>query len=361
MKVAYILSYKYPKYVRTQYILQLLDRMDDITVVKAMNTSTGVLRYVQTIAKLVRLRVVEKPDVYMLGFRGTELFWLVRLITAGKPLIYDEFLNPYLWTIEEHKKFKKGSVLEKLVRFYTKYTLNAADYVLSDTYAHASYSFTNFGISSDKFTTLYVGTDEKVFTESSSKEKDNKKSFNVFFYGNFLPLHGINHIINAAEALKDKKDIQFTIIGGANRKEDMEVFLADVAKRKLNNVEHKPWVEYEELPDYIRRSDLCLGGPFAGTPQAQKVITGKAYQFLSIAKPTIIGAIDEEVGFVDKRNCLLIKQGSTDELVANILWAYENQDKLAKIGKSGQDLYKKKFSQAAQQKVLRSVLDRAVQ
>jgi len=141
----------------------------------------------------------------------------------------------------------------------------------------------------------------------------------------------------------------------------MEVFLADVAKRKLNNVEHKPWVEYEELPDYIRRSDLCLGGPFAGTPQAQKVITGKAYQFLSIAKPTIIGAIDEEVGFVDKRNCLLIKQGSTDELVANILWAYENQDKLAKIGKSGQDLYKKKFSQAAQQKVLRSVLDRAVQ
>ena len=65
---------------------------------------------------------------------------------------------------------------------------------------------------------------------------------------------------------------------------------------ELSNIEHSSWVPLEELPRLIINADLCLAGPFGNTLQANKVITGKAYQFLSLGKVSIIGKIHEEVG-----------------------------------------------------------------
>ena len=348
MKVAYVLSYKYPKYVRTRFLLQLLNRLDNIQVVTAINNSKGPLRYVQTIAKLVKLRLIDRPDVYILGFRGAELYWLVRLITHGKPLIYDEFLNPYLWVVEEHKKFKPNSILAKLIRWYVGYCLRSADAILSDTDAHARYSSERFNVGIDKFTTLYVGTDEELFKIPAKSHSESRAVFNVFFYGNFLPLHGINLIVDAADQLRDLSDIHFTIIGGAKRKQDMNVFLEDIKSRKLHNISHEPGVPFKDLPKYILESDLCLGGPFGGTPQAQKVITGKTYQFFSLAKPTVIGRTNEEVGLIDKVNCLLVDQASAEKLAETIKWAYDNREKLDNIGEAGRSLYDSTFSQVSQ-------------
>ena len=296
IKIGYVHSYKYPNYVRTQFILQLLEDEREHTSISARNTSTGIVRYIQTIGKLIAMRIRHNPDVYILGFRGTEIYWLVRLLTYGKPLVYDEFLNPYLWVVEEHQKLKKNQFIKSLVKHYVRYTLHTADLVLSDTNIHAQYSADNFRVPRSKFLPLYVGTNEELF-HSDNHQKHQSDRFEVFFYGNFLPLHGLQYILDAANELKSYPDIHFTIIGGANRKQDMEAFLAQLRAMKLTNVDHKPWVEYEELPRYIAAADVCLGGPFGNTPQAQKVITGKTYQFLAMGKATIIGIIKEDVGF----------------------------------------------------------------
>lgn len=348
MKAAYILSYKYPDYIRTLFILQSLSRISNLDVLHVINTKKGYIRYFQTISKLIKIRVKENPEVYILGFRGTEIYWIVRLITRNKILIYDEFINPYLWVVEEHNKFKKNSFLEKLVKKYTKYTLKSADFILSDTKIHAQYSSEKFNVDINKFTVLYVGTDENVFNEKRDKKKNNDHIFRIFFYGNFLPLHGIDQIINAAKNLKKYKDIKFTVIGGVNRPNDMQEFINKINKYNLTNVEHKSWVDFDELPKYIDNADLCLGGPFGDTPQSRKVITGKTYQFLAQGKPVVIGKINEQVGFEDKINCLLLSQGTNEELTEKILWAYKNQSKLNLIGKKGRKLYEDTFSQEAQ-------------
>lgn len=359
MKVAYVLSYNQPKYVRTQFIVQTIESLPNVRLHTAVNTSTSVLRYVQTLAKLFWLRASKRPDVYILGFRGMEIYWPVRLLTIGKPLVYDEFLNPYLWIVEEHKKVSTHSLAAKLLRAYVRSIYMSCALVLSDTDIHARYSIEQFSQPSQKFLTLYVGTDEEMFAAKNNMPAT--KTFNVFFYGrSFLPLHGLDQIIEAAQQLEDEPHINFTIIGGAKRKKDMDVFLAEIKKRKLKNVDHKPWVQLEELPGYIDRANLCLGGPFGNTPQGQKVITGKTYQFLAMGKPTLIGLIDEEVGFKDGVNCLAVKQGNTDELAAKILWAYHHQDQLGTIGKMGKELYQSVFSQRIQAKKLDNALKKIV-
>lgn len=357
MKVAHILSYKFPNYVRSDFIVQCLESVPEYTVYRAVNSKTGFLRYIQTIAKLVYLRTFKHPDVYILGFRGIEIFWIVRLITLGKPLVYDEFINPYLWFVEEHKKFPPKSIRAKLLRLYTKGVLDHSDFILSDTDRHLNYTSQEFNIKKEKMDTIYVGTNEQLFKPLNDKT-DKSKDFIVFFYGNFLQLHGLDYILGAAELLKTKTDIKFVIVGGANRKKQLEDFLKKLKKMRLNNVQHISWINFEEIPKYVGRANLCLGGPFGNSPQAKNVITGKTYQFLAMAAPTVVGKIDEQTGFLDKRNCLVVKQGSALEIARTIEWAYKNTDKLRIIGLNGRKLYDHNFSIIAQTNKLKSIIEK---
>ena len=110
------------------------------------------------------------------------------------------------------------------------------------------------------------------------------------------------------------------------------------------------------MSEEIAEADICLGGPFGNTLQAQRVITGKTFQFLRSGKPTVIGEIKEDTGFVDKQNCLLVSQGSAKSLADAINWGMANRDKLHDIGKSGRAIYDKKFSVSAQKKEIRDLI-----
>ena len=125
----------------------------------------------------------------------------------------------------------------------------------------------------------------------------------------------------AANVLRDKP-IQFKIIGGKGR--ELKRFYNLIHGLTLYNVCHEMWAPYDTLPQMIHDADVCLGGPFSGTGQAMRVISGKTFQSLAMAKPTIIGQIDHDYGFVDKENCLIVRQASYTELADKIAWCFEN-------------------------------------
>lgn len=329
--------------------------MENVNLVVASNSISGFGRFFQAMWRLLLLRLRQRPDVYMLGFRSYEIFWIVRLITIGKPLVYDEFINPYLWFVEEHCKFKPKNLPAKLLRRYTGWMLDSADKVLSDTKLHAEYSARAFDVPLSKFVPVYVGTDEEKFRPIKNITSGRQDVFKIFFYGNFLPLHGVNVILDVAKILNNP-NMEFTIVGGAKRPGDKKQFLDKVEKYGLSNIRHESWVDFDKLPGMIAGADLCLGGPFGGTPQAQKVITGKTYQFLAMEKPTVIGKIREEVGFSDKKNCLLVEQDNPRALSEAISWAHNHREQLKAIGLSGRALYDERFSRKAQQPVIERTL-----
>lgn len=359
VKICYVLAYDQPRYVRTEVLLAMLHRIEGEHIYKAINTNThrGFARYLQTLGKLVVIRFRYRPDVYLLGFRGYEIYWPVRLLTLGKPLVFDEFINPYLWFVEEHRKFAPGSVAAKALRLYARSMLRSTEHILSDTNLHAAYSSRVLDIPLSKFTALYVGTNEQLFQATATQNAGRPKTpLKVFFYGNFLPLHGLSVILAAAEQLKNEP-IEFTIVGGAKRQADMAKFVAELETKQLTNVRHLPWVPYNELPGYIAASDMCLGGPFGDTPQGRLVISGKTYQFLAMGKAVVVGRIDEDTGFADKQNCLLIAQGSSRALAEALLWAQHHRQQLPVIGKNGRALYEQRFSVRAQKSRLQTLIE----
>lgn len=342
LKVCHVVCYRDPQYVRTRNLRAALEAIDGVHVVDATNSRRGLLRYLETLWKLLRARLRDAPDVYILGFRGHEIFPLVRLLTIGKPLIFDEFMSPSDALLSEGKGGALGRLAGVLLYPLEWLCLRLSARCLTDTALHRDFIAARFGIARDRIDVVYVGG---VASDGQSAGAETDSQLHVLFYGTFLPLHGMDVLLQACKRVADKP-IRFHIIGGAGRA--LADFRAALEALSPGNVLHETWVDFDELQSrVIPSADLCLGGPFGGTPQARRVITGKTFQFLAQGKPTVIGRVAEPVPFEDRQNCLLVEQRNAESLAAAFEWALENRDRLPDIGLAGQRLFDDHFSTRA--------------
>ena len=341
IKVCHVVSYRDPGYIRTRNLRAALEHLDGVELFDATNSRRGMLRYFETLWKMLRIRLRHDPDVYVLGFRGHEIFWAVRLIALGRPLVFDEFMSPSDALLSEGKGGLPGRLAGALVFPLEWLCLTFSARCLTDTFLHRQFIAERFAISEDKIDVVYVGAAEPEQCVAARGANENEP-LSVLFYGTFLPLHGMDVLLRACK-LVEGAPIQFRIIGG--RGKALARFRQRLDELKPGNVVHDTWVDFDELQsELIPNADLCLGGPFGDTPQARRVITGKAFQFLAQSKATVIGRVDEPVAFVDRRNCLLVEQGSPESLAAAFEWALANRDELAGIGNNGRRLFEKQFS-----------------
>ncbi|MEL7185660.1 MAG: glycosyltransferase [Pseudomonadota bacterium] len=308
----------------------------------ACNRRRGIGRYFETIWKTLVARVKHRPDIYLLGFRGHEIFLLIRLITIGKPLIFDEFMSPSDALVSEKKLGVPGRLIGLLIWPLEWLCLVLSRRCLTDTVCHKQFISSSFGISEKKIDVVYVGANTDKAHDAAVVPVHQKEHLSVLFYGTFLPLHGMDVLLRACKLIEGQP-VQVRIIGGSGKAlRDFNHLLQEL---ELSNVRHDLWVDFDELQSsVIPGADLCLGGPFGGTPQARRVITGKAFQFLAQSKPTVIGRTDEPVDFIDRENCLLVEQGNAEDLASAISWAIENRSALPSIGEAGHELFQRKFS-----------------
>jgi glycosyltransferase involved in cell wall biosynthesis len=345
LKICYVLSYRAPNYIRTRSILRALRETDGIEVFEAINQSANLSRYYETFRKTREIKEKFDPDVYLLGFRGHEFYWPLRHLVGKKPVILDALMSPYASLRNERKHGTLGVIGATGWRLIEQGILNDANFLLTDTLAHVQFYEQEFALPRHKLLSLPVGADERETGPRSVTHESvthPNQQMTVLFYGSFLPLHGIDVILDAASRLRDQP-IRFDFIGGDSRQ--VRNLVAACAKLGVTRYTHREWVEFDELiNEVIPNADICLGGPFGNTDQARRVITGKTSQCLALGKPTIIGEIDENHGFANKKNCLLIPQGNPEALAEVLRWAYENRDQLELIGEHGRSIYAEKLS-----------------
>jgi glycosyltransferase involved in cell wall biosynthesis len=353
MQIAYVLSYRAPTYVRTESLLAALHFCSDREVVVARNEHAGLRRYLETWKALQRIRKKIAPDIYIIGFRGHEIFWPIRWLTRGKPLIFDAMMSPYASLHDEHDGSGLHRWLARIIYPLERRMLRRADLILTDTRLHAEFYARTFGLPVKHFYPLPVGAIEPISSPVYSTHGQNAP-FNVLFYGSFLPLHGIQVIVSAAAKLADMP-IRFDFIGGSKAQARDLHRLCQASGVK--NFTYRRWVEFEQLLHQdIPNADLCLGGPFGGTRQARRVVTTKTSQCLALGKATVIGRIDEDYGFVDRGNCLLVEQADANALATSIRWAFENRAALTELGARGRDVYHARLSTRVIATRLRSAL-----
>src|ERR1051325_9665477 len=189
----------------------------------------------------------------------------------------------------------------------------------------------------------FVGAEERLFQPGWAPEEP----FTCLFVGKLIPLQGVETIVAAAR----DADLPFRIVGSG----PLEPLLRD----RPPNVEHIPWVDYEQLPSELHRAGCALG-IFGTSDKAQRVIPNKAFQALACETPLVTAntAAAREL-LVDAESALLVPPGDPHALAAALQRLADDRGFARKIGEGGRAAFEKHASEDVLGRRWREVLERA--
>jgi glycosyltransferase involved in cell wall biosynthesis len=230
-----------------------------------------------------------RPDVLLIGFPGV-LDVLVAAPIArlrGIPLAWDMFMSIYDTVVEDRQLLRRGSMLARLLHALEGFALRRTDLVFLDTQAHARRVESLFGLAAGCAGAVWVGVEAAHFHSASTVVADERlitlqSPLKVLFYGQFIPLHGIETIVQAARLTRDEP-IEWQLIGTGQEADRITTLLTE---QPLAKVHWETWVDYAQLHRHIAGADLCLG-IFGASEKAASVIPNKIFQIVAMGKPLI--------------------------------------------------------------------------
>jgi glycosyltransferase involved in cell wall biosynthesis len=207
-------------------------------------------------------------------------------------IVNDFFISNYDTYVYDRQKISKYNPRAwwKFVQDFVNFRFSK--YILSDTQAHFKYWESLFGTYSGKHFVLPVLADKSIYYPSKISVKH--KKVKILFYGSFIPLHGIEVILQAFKILEENNIVfEAKIIGNGQTYKKMKKNYDNLA---FNFVKMDGKLMNESsLADEIRNSDIILG-VFGNSKKAESVVPNKVYQALACKKALITmksSAIDE--------------------------------------------------------------------
>lgn len=278
-------------------------------------------------------------DVMIIPWRGIISFPLAKIISKG-PIIHFPFLSIHDVLVLERKKIKSNSFKAKFVFFVDKMACNLADMVIMDSDSHLEHFLKKFNLKRRKLRTLFLGTDETNFFPQKLEKKESK--FIVLYFGSFVPPHGIDFILKAANLLKNEHDIVFRFCGDGYLKKDLEKMAKSL---ELSNVEFLGYVPLEILQENIRNCDVCLGG-FGNSEKAKNATFLKTYSILASQRALITMDCNgmRSIYGVNNKNCIMISNSNPKNLSDAILSLKQNPTKVKELAIEGRKTYEKYFT-----------------
>jgi glycosyltransferase involved in cell wall biosynthesis len=168
-----------------------------------------------------------------------------------------------------------------------------------------------------------------------------------------MPLHGVETVVRAAGLLKSEA-IEFRLIGkGPCYKEVQEL----VKVLDIKNINFISPVPLRLLPSEIAASDICLGGHFGLSPKAGRVIPGKIYQILAMARPLIAGDTPANRALLNHGDSAhLSPPGDPEELATSIMILHNDPLYRDRLASKGRSLYELKCSESIIKEQLQTLI-----
>jgi len=273
-----------------------------------------ILAYPILIWRYLRL---PRHDVVLVGYLGhldVIVLWPFAAL-RGVPVVWNAFLSLYETVVEDRQMVGPCHPLAWLVWAWDWLACRAADLVLLDTLAHARWFQSEFKLQLGRTDAVFVGAEPDAFAPLPNAGAETGGPIRVLFYGQFIPLHGIETIVAAAARTAPDR-YSWTIIGTGQE---------DARIRKLLEAHPIPhlrwitWVPYAQLRESIATADICLG-IFGQSGKAARVIPNKVFQVIAAGRPLVTrdSPAMRELVTSDTPGIHLVRAGDADSLLAGI-------------------------------------------
>jgi hypothetical protein len=223
-------------------------------------------------------RYLRAPDhdivvVPYLGQFDVIMLWpFARL--RGKPIVWDMFLSLYDTLVNDRRLAAPRAPKAMILKLVEKLGCRAADLILLDTPAHARYIERLFALRPGRTAAFPVGAEPAAFPRLPLLQR-RRGPTRLLFYGQMIPLHGIDTILAAALSPRGRQR-HWTLIGTG---QELAKVTAALSGAGAEHIDWRPWVRYDELTAEIGRADICLG-IFGSSEKAASVVPNKVYQTL---------------------------------------------------------------------------------
>jgi len=298
------------------------------------------------------IRGVGKPDLLWIPcFRQRDAAAAIRWAKRRNvPVIFDPFISSWdkkvlerqIWRAEEKRA-------QRLLRWETR-LFNQVDCLLADTACHAEFYHNQMGVPLKDIHLLYIGTDESVFKPGDDPVRDPASPLRVLYHGCYVPLHGTEHIVEAAR-LTQHLPIKWDFLGWGKFKRPTEE-----RARGVSNITFLDKVPYTEVPRIIKSADIVLG-VFGTTEKASRVIANKVFEALACGRPVIN---EHSAGYPEVARqtpaLTFIPPGDPQALAAAVTRFLDHRSELPALNKEARRFFEEHLSM----RVIKKQLERAV-
>ncbi len=257
-------------------------------------------------------------DALLVNFPGYYLMPLAWMLTRHphRTLIFDAFISISDTLVSDRKKVSWVNPVAWFYYIADVVSCHLADEVLIDTEAHKRFFMKRFYLRDSCVRVIHVGTRDDLFHPGPKEHLLPSGKFNLLFIGTYIPLQGIEYILQAANILASDLHIHFTLIG---RGQTYPAICALAEKLKLTNVTFMDFQPMEKLPKFLRSCDAALG-IFGTSDKADRVIPHKVYDAVACGVP-VITARNKAIGekFTDGKEVFLCHPGDPESLADIIL------------------------------------------
>lgn len=236
---------------------------------------------------ILRYLFLPRHDWVLLLYPAIPDIFVIRIFAwlRQTPVAIDWFLSAYDTVVLDRQLISPKHFVASCIYAIEWLAARLPDRVFMDTRAHAERMERIFGLPQGRVGAVWVGAEIDRFQQLSnpnSKSGECSPAFTVLFYGQFIPLHGIPTIIEAARELREEQ-VQWILIGRGQEEARIKAMLAQTPLPRLKWID---WSEYGELNHWMQSADVCLG-IFGSSSKAASVIPNKVFQIVAAQRPLI--------------------------------------------------------------------------
>jgi glycosyltransferase involved in cell wall biosynthesis len=238
------------------------------------------------------------------------LAWILGRLT-GRPVVFDMLISMYQAVVFERRRYAPAHLRARQLYWLDQSAGRLADRLLVESRSYGQLLTETLGLPAGKMIVAPLGVNDRIFHPLPSDPSPSPERLAVLYFGSYVPNHGVDIILDAANHLRADHRLMFRLIGDGEAKQQA---IDRASALKLTHVEFLPRVPFEMLPAQIAQAEIVLG-VFGDTLQARQATANKVLQGLAMRKPVVTGdTLTTREYFSDREHLWLCPLGDSAAL-----------------------------------------------